>query len=71
MQVLMSIFEQYENTIRDSLPKSKFLNLSEFRKIFTDTVILLDEKANERYINLAFNFSVQTQADEVYDERIL
>ncbi|KAL4483288.1 hypothetical protein ABPG72_007930 [Tetrahymena utriculariae] len=71
MQILMSIFENYENTIRTSLPTSKYLNLFEFKKIFTDTSILSDEHANERHINIAFNFSVQTQADEVYDERIL
>jgi len=56
----MAIFEQYENTIRDTLPKSKYLNLYEFKNIFTDTDLLSDERANERSINLAFNFSVQT-----------
>jgi len=40
------------------LPKAKFLNLYEFKKIFTDTNLLYDEHANERYINLAFNYSV-------------
>lgn len=58
MQILMAIFEQYENTIRTSLPKSKYLNLYEFKKIFTDTTIMSDPHANERNINIAFNFSV-------------
>lgn len=60
MQILMMIFENYENTIRVSLPTSKYLNLAEFKKIFYDADVLSDVHANERFINMSFNFSVQT-----------
>lgn len=58
MDIITAIFENYENTIRTCLPKAKYLNLYEFKKIFTDTSMMSDSHANERIINIAFNFSV-------------